>query len=243
MNRKTVLVLITVLVVAFLSMSSGAAGADQGQKPEEMEIVEKPVRFMFVQNANSGCLVPMEAKENLYILILKDVSPQTVFFSDRPERIVGQAPMQKFLDGLGFSRANPPNAAVEILGGSEEADLIVVELFDPVYDAANKTLRYTVSILEEPNLSYAIFNERHDKSLPKCFGPVALFIDDCYGGDACCWKGDIYGDPCGTYTIGCCWSWSHFKCIACHDPDYYHDKCREKFGKDCNFATEPDCTI
>jgi len=59
--------------------------------------------------------------------------------------------------------------------------VIVVELFEPVYDAANQTLQYNVSILEEPNHSYAIFNERHDESLPEHFGPAALFIDDCKG--------------------------------------------------------------
>jgi len=234
MNRKKVFLLIIVILVALLSMSSGVAGAEQGQKPEEMETVEKPVRFMFIQNATSGSLIPIEARENLYTLILKDVSPQTTFFSDRPERVVGQAPMQKFLDGLGFSRANPPNAAVEILGGEEETDLIVVELFDPVYDAANKTLRYTVSILEEPNLSYAIFNERHDKSLPKCFGPVALFIDDCNDGTFCCHKSD--GTYCGNYTAGCCWHWYTGVCIPCHSDDmhYYVDKCISEYTEQCD---------
>jgi hypothetical protein len=168
---------VIILMMVVLPLTAFASNV----KAEESQVVEKPVRFMFVQNANSGSFIPLQDKKNLYTFTLEGVFPQTIFFSDRPERVVGQAPMQKFLDGLGFSRANPPNAAIEILGGSEEADVIVVELFDPVYDAANKTLRYTVSILEEPNHSYAIFNERHDKSLPKHFGPVALFIDDWLG--------------------------------------------------------------
>jgi len=237
MNRKKVLVLIIILVVAFLSINSGLAGAQEVQEPEETETVEKPVRFMFVQSAQSGSLVPIEARENLYFLFLKDVSPQTTFFSDRPERVVGQAPMQKFLDGLGFTRANPPNAALEILGGSEEADLIVVELFDPVYDAANKTLRYTISILKEPNLSYAIFNERHDKSLPEHFGPVVLFIDGCADGTCYCTKGDSRdAKDCGHYSIGCCWKWSVCSCRPCHSQHSYDDKCISKYGKDCNYG-------
>ena len=234
MKRKKVFVLITVLLVALFCMSAAVTGAEQGQKPEETKTVEKPVRFMFVQNANSGSLIPLQAKENLYTLTLKDVFPQTIFFSDRPERVTGQAPMQKFLDGLCFSRANPPNAAIEILGGSEEADLIVVELFDPVYTAVNKTLRYTVSILEKPDLSYAIFNERHDKSLPESFGPVALFIDDCSDDTCHCHKGD--GKYCGSYSIGCCWSWKTIVCDPCHSQSSYDDKCKDKYGKDCNHA-------
>ena len=47
------------------------------------------------------------------------VSPQTIAFSDRPERVVGQEPMQKSLDGLGFSPENPPNAAIEITQESQ----------------------------------------------------------------------------------------------------------------------------
>ncbi|MGB7000689.1 MAG: hypothetical protein WBE22_01510 [Halobacteriota archaeon] len=34
-----------------------------------------------------------------------------------------------------------------------------MKLLNPVYDAANKTLQYTVSILEEANHSYAIFSD------------------------------------------------------------------------------------
>jgi hypothetical protein len=68
--------------------------------------------------------------------------------------------MQKFLDGFCFSPENPPNAAIEILEGDEEMDMAVLELFNPAYDAVNKTLQYTVSILEEANHSYSIFNDR-----------------------------------------------------------------------------------
>jgi hypothetical protein len=78
------------------------------------QAVEKPVRYMFVQSAHSGSFVPVEGEKNFYTLALEGVSPQTIAFLDRPERVVGQEPMQKSLDGLGFSPENPPNAAIEI---------------------------------------------------------------------------------------------------------------------------------
>jgi len=229
MNRKKVFVVIIVLLVlvAFISTSSIAAG--------ESQAVEKPIRYMFVQSAHAGSFVSVEGEENLYILTLEGVSPQTIAFSDRPERVVGQVPMQQFLDGLGFSPENPPNAAIEILEGDEEGDVIVCELLDPIYDAAGKTLQYTVSILEEPNHSYAIYNERHDQSLPEHFGPAALFIDDCPDGRWCCSKSDK--TECGTIRIGTCWQWLPPGCFPCHsDYSYYLDKCAERFGDHCKHS-------
>ena len=122
---------------------------------------------MFVQSVQSGSFVQVEGEDNLYTLTLEGVAPQTIAFSDRPERVMGQVPMQKFFAGLGFSPKYLPNAAIEILEWDNEEDVMVIELFDPVYDATNQTLQYNVSILEMPNHSYAIFNERHDESLPE----------------------------------------------------------------------------
>ena len=221
-----------VVLIGAVLLSTAFAG---DVKKEESQALEKPVRYMFVQSAHSGSFVPVEGKENLYILILKGVSPQTIAFSDRPERVVGQVPIQKFLDGLSFSRLNPPNAAIEILEGNEDGDVIVVELFDPIYNAANKILHYTVSILEEPNHSYAIFNERHDKSLPEQFGPTALFIDDC--ADCCyyCCKSDNTTE-CGCIRVGCCWHW--YEPLECKPCRSHLDKCKEIFGAHCGY----DCT-
>ena len=251
MNKKKVFV-IAVLLVALISMSSivyasqeadenaksDLPAAQSGNETQQEEAEEKPVRYMFVQSAHSGSFVPVEGEMN-YTLTLEGVSPQTIAFSDRPERVVGQVPMQQFLDGLGFSPEHPPNAAIEILEGNESEDVIVVELFDPVYDAANHTLQYNVSVLEMPNHSYAIFNERHDESLPEKFAGVALFIDECQDRIVGCykywdWKG--YHDYCGHYTSGCCWEWFPPTCTDCQDIDYYDKKCKEKFGDDCRRA-------
>ena len=205
-------------------------------QPEEAEAEEKPVRHMFVQSAHSGSFVPVEGEENLYTLTLEGVSPQTIAFADRPERDVGQVPMQKFLDGLGFSPKNPPNAAIEILEAEEEEDVMVMELLDPVYDAANQTLQYNVSILEEPNHSYAIFNERHDESLSEHFGPAALFIDDCPDCRVICNTIELsegcYG-WCTSIKIGQCWNLKKFSCQPCRSNSHYEDMCAGS-GEDCD---------
>jgi hypothetical protein len=158
---------------------------------------------------------------------------------------MSQVAMQKFLDGMCFSPENGPNAALEILEANEKEDLAVVELFDPEYDAANKTLKYNVSIIEQLDLSYASFNERADKTLPETFGPAALFIDDCADSvenccdDAeCCYYMANCND-CETYKTGCCWSSAG--CVGCHSPDYYKKKCEERFGKRFTKCMYPEC--
>jgi hypothetical protein len=242
-------VAIAVLAMAILTLSCGVQAEEtEDLRADNVTAEEKPVRFMFVQSAQSGTLVPVAGEDNLYTLTLRGTSPQTIAFSDRPERIVVQAPMQKFLDGMCFSPENGPNAALEILGAAEDQDVAVVELFDPVYDALNQTLKYSVSILEQPNHSYAAFNERADKALPETFGPAALFIDDCSNRFMTCAKsalppdGDC-ADICGTVPTGCCWHFGDIMCEGCHSDDYYRNKCIEKFGSECGNNICDECLV
>jgi hypothetical protein len=207
------------LVILFFIFSSTYILAQNDLNTENATAVNEAAEstsFMFVQNAQSGSLVPIAGEENLYNLTLTGVAPQTIAFSDRPERIVVQVEMQKFLDGSCISSNDPPNAAIEILDADEKEDVAVVELSDPVYDRANYTLRYNVSFLKEPNLSYAAFNERADSSLPEKFGAVSLFIDSCPPGNVCCFaKGEDV--LCARLnSVPFCWSWAE-GCHACRD--------------------------
>jgi hypothetical protein len=120
----------------------------------------------------------------------------------------------------------------------------VVELFDPVYDAANQTLKYNVTILEQPDLSYAVFNERADTTMPETFGPAALFIDDCADSYVNCAKGFDKltlqcEDVCKKIPTGCCWHAEGLFCRACHDAKYYRDKCPK--GDCANFRCDKCC--
>ena len=234
MSRKT-LAAIAFLAMAVLTMSCGVLAEEIDEMlAEETNVTldeDKPVMFMFVQTAQSGTLVPVEGVDNLYTLTLMGVAPQTIAFSDRPERIVVGAPMQQFLDGMCFSPENPPNAALEILEADEKEDLAVVELFNPVYDNATQTLQYNVSILELPDLSYAVFNERADQALPETFGPASLFIDGCPRGTLKCCR--IGGEVCGEILIDCCWKWNDFSCQPCESESYYFSRCRDEYGQSC----------
>ena len=190
---------------------------------------DKPTTYLFVQNAHSGSFVPVEGEENLYTLTMEGVSPQTIYFSDRPKRDVGQVPMGKFLDELGFVEANPPNAALDML---EINEVVVVELFNPEYSPEEKRLQYRAIVLEQPDHSYAVFNEKHDQEIPAEFGSVALFIDDCGDRKVKCQTPD--GHFCG-YTH-CCQCWNGWTCTFkddCCSERRCSGKCQNEFGPAC----------
>lgn len=131
--------------------------------------------FLFVQVASSATWAPKPGADGIFVLTLAHQDGQTIFFSDRPERIVGSAPTQTVLDGLGFTPADPPNAA--IVAGEE---VLVVELINPVYDATSGTLTYDAALLDPGDASSGIQHlaqQQTDQELPQDLGPTSLFID------------------------------------------------------------------
>jgi hypothetical protein len=203
---------------------------------------ERPV-FLFVQSARSGTLEAVEGQEGRYVLTLRGVAPKTIYFSDRPLRIAGQADLEAFLAGLGFDDDNPPNAALELLGSDESGDVAVLELREPRYDAAAGTLTYDVTLLRDVDSGApAFFAERADAELPAQFDECALFIDDCPDGTAFCFavvdysKGyaDPHGSALGSVPFGQCWEWGILKCFMCDGQEHrIGQRCRDKFGSRC----------
>ena len=223
--RKTSSVNWVVAILALVSVAAIAVGglfAAEETKPK----AEKNF-FMFVQAAQSGEFKPIEGKKDTYLLTLNNVNPATTYFSDRPQRIVGNADMVKFLKGLGFSEKNPPNAAIQLLNGDKDQETIVVELYNPKYDATKKTLQYELKILEEGKKGLAVFNEAKDKTLPAHFGDVSLFIDDCQNTPVyCCLNYAVQGV---LQDQDMCWDWKWFVCGPCYGWDYEAARCNGSF--------------
>lgn len=213
----------------------GEGGTSQVQKAKKAEY--EPV-FMFVQTAKRGSF--RTAAGSPTVLTLEGVGAETVFFSDRPARIAGSIENSKFLESLGFTASNPPNAAVVLsTPDSASQDVIVAQLLNPKYDAAAQTLSYEVVILKNYDGSgLAFWTDRSDASLPAKFDQVSLFIDDCPDGQVMCYG--IYQCTgtkccrvgCGSVgqTVGYCWSWGSLSCNPCRDYTY---KCSEP-GAPCN---------
>jgi len=100
--------------------------------------------FLFVQTAKT---MAYDADQNR--LTLSGVSPVTLFFSDRPERIAGNMHTAAFVpfwsEGSDSFLSDPPNADLSILE-NDGLHQVVVVLHDPVLEGED--LHYTVEIIE-----------------------------------------------------------------------------------------------
>jgi hypothetical protein len=125
------------------------------QMIEELEAEQS----MFVQTAQ-GVVSDGDA------LTLIGVTPSTLYFSDRPQRIVGHMATADFVDlwgeGANSFEKDPPNAVLAFLQPRDDApkDAVVV-LHEP--------------LLGNGQLTYGI--ERLEGDIPAQSGPVTLFID------------------------------------------------------------------
>lgn len=144
-------------------------------QPSDMGTTE----FLFVQVATGGTWEPKPGDQDVYLLTLEGASAQTIYFSDRPAHIVGTVPTSAVLSSLGFTPADPPNAAV-VARTDHDENVLVVELFNPAHDEAAGTLTYEARILSDyDGRELAHLAARHgDAEFPATFGEVSLFIDD-----------------------------------------------------------------
>ncbi len=100
--------------------------------------------FLFVQTAAS-----MAFAADANRLTLHNVSPTTLFFSDRPDRIAGNMTTESFVpfwsEGKDSFLSEPPNADLSIMEDGELRQTVVV-LRDPVLNGSD--LHYTVRIID-----------------------------------------------------------------------------------------------
>jgi hypothetical protein len=218
----------------------------------------KPV-FMFVQTAMLGRAevnpaagtpvadgTPVSGGGAPYLLTLEGHSGQTIYFSDRPERIVGAVPTEAFLEGLGFTPANPPNAALvaEFAAGD---GVVVLALIDPVYDPETLTVTYGAEVLDAfaGEGLVSVTENQVAARLPAEFEHAALFIDDCPNFTTCavevcfaivddggqhirCWLEDVGPIPTGPYKG--CFSPDGVTCVPCESTiEQLAALCNEKY--------------
>jgi hypothetical protein len=104
----------------------------------------KKADFLFVQTARA-----MTFDKGTSQLTLEGVSPITIMFTDRPERIASQMKTAKFVPfwskGKNSFLSDPPNADVSILD-DDKLKQVVVTLMDPKVEG--DTLTYKVKVLE-----------------------------------------------------------------------------------------------
>lgn len=202
--------------------------------------------FLFVQTATSGSFTanpgvgtptadgtPVAGGGAEYLLTLEGHGGATVYFSDRPDRIFGEAATEQFLDGLGFSPSYPPNAALVAQTDEGTEKVVVLELLNPTWDEATGALTYGATILDEyTGAGLAHVAARQQATLPpETFGRASLFIDDCgplpvmvycTGGVDCLVVGDLGELP-------LCWT-SNGGCQPCIGVEAAADECNTRYA-------------
>jgi hypothetical protein len=196
----------------------------------------KPVTFMFVQGFQSGTLTPVAGSSDTFTLSLASGMGQTVYFSDRPERVVGAVPTVTFLQRFPFGKENPPNAALVMEASPGEVDVVVLELTEPTYDETSHAATYQARILEDFEEIGTTFQEQPQsaQSMAREFGAASLFIDDCPNAYVGCFKnGNFvgYANP-DAGLLGFCYNWGYACCAPCDgDQDDYENLCADEYGQ------------
>ncbi len=251
LSRRTALQTSGLGLAAGLAAAAPLRAAAQ-DAPATPDPLSDDATFLFVQSAAAGTFAanpgagtvsadgtPTPGGGADYLLTLKGHTGNTVYFSDRPERIFGESPTQTFLDGLGFTPDNPPNAALVTNDADGNEDILVVELLNPVYDAEAGSVTYGVNILSdyEGGLNF-VAGRQQDEDLGATFGEASLFIDDCADLGGCFVLNDISGIdqyigaiPDGLST-GMCWHWKSISCQPCNGDSLgqYADACNATYS-------------
>lgn len=140
-------------VLALSSIVSIAACAHSTRQPAGTPSYQ----YLFVQVARSGTIDGDR-------LTLRDVGAQTIFFSDRPQRVTGHLPVAEFVrlwtQGPSSFRDDPPNASLALVARDANSTA-VFELRDPVLEGTS--LSFRVRLLQG--------------SPPQSFTDASLFID------------------------------------------------------------------
>jgi hypothetical protein len=151
-------VLLGAAILPGLAAAAGEAPAPPPAQPAKPEIVQ----LLFVQNARAVAID--KAKRTL---TLKGVSPSTLFFSDRPQRIAGHFHTRDeflplWVEGKDSFLKDPPNGTLSVFEkGKEDLVDVVVKLQNP--RMKGEDLIYDITLISG--------------ELPKAGGPAALFID------------------------------------------------------------------
>jgi hypothetical protein len=144
-----------------LTAASAASGAMLAGLSGKAAAADAKVQLMFVQSAEG-------LKADDKTLRLVNLSPQTIWFSDRPVRQAGhvttQAYLQEWTSAAGpnnFSK-DPPNATLSVYQpGRGDNTLTVIEIREPKVEGKDLVYRY----------------ELIEGQMPKAGGAASLFID------------------------------------------------------------------
>jgi len=140
---------------------------------------ETSVEVLGVVRAESGSLEPRDGDR--YRLVLDDVAPHAVWFSDRPARLAGSLGIPSLTRSFFSEGASPPNAALEFEDADDDRDVLIVEVSRPRYDRNDRRLVFDARIVDDVTAvsdgRLAGFADRADARVPRRFGALSMFLD------------------------------------------------------------------
>lgn len=178
-SRRSTLALGVFLVVGGLTATQARRVAGQPGTPQPTAPAES-VDALFVQSFAASSLDPDPADATRWLLTLSSGSGHALYFSDRPNRIAGTIPTDRFVAALAKETADDPaNAALVAQTETGTEVTHVVELLTLNYDAATGTATYSVRFLADPAALQIEFEEPPLQTLSEAvtYGQSELFID------------------------------------------------------------------
>jgi len=171
----------TALAFSALTLAGGTIGArlhdaaaqDATPSPDGVEL-------LFIQTFASSSLAPHPTAPDLLILTLEMGTGHTLYFSDRPNRVAGTIPTERFIQV--FSQETAGDSANAALVAQRDPDTEVTHVFELLalkYDAQSGVATYSVRFLSDPGQMKIEFAETPQQSLPEAvlYGVSELFID------------------------------------------------------------------
>lgn len=174
-----------VVVVAITLSLVSLAGAPRGLSAQDATPAASPVAvddvsYLYVQTGFTSGRFDSTSEEGHFVLALEGGPMETIYFSDRPERIVGTIPTAEFLTTLDFEN-DPPNAALVFETEEGETEIVVAELTQPSFGDDSETLFYIAEVLAIDEIDASTLGVEQEPlgpgELPFTFGRSTLFID------------------------------------------------------------------
>lgn len=170
-------------LVAVISMIVFAPCCGKDEAVDWDTFAQSVPSFLYVLTGSSGTFVKDDGDTETYTLKINAVSPDIIYFSDRPDRIAGDQSLLYFIsswDAYTFN-LDPPNAAIVLHEESAEEDVIIVEITEaPLYDPFDETLTCKTRILKDTHTgALAAYADAADTAIPENFESISLFIDSC----------------------------------------------------------------
>lgn len=226
MNNKYAMPLVVLAVgaflfVAFFTFEPVSVNNDHIENVVKADVTtQQQPMYLFTQTAGAGTFE--NTSDDEYILTLTNVSPNVVYFSDRPVRDAGEFSIVRFLDELGFEIGDPPNAAIVMETEDGEEMTVVAELIQPIYDRDTRELIYKAIVLHDASGQLAEYGS--SDVIPESFTKATLLIDGCSKkGDVFCGSSGKCINPdkekCGGTSAG---SWKKHKDQKCHGMKLEH---------------------